>query len=116
MTDADLKADMAFLTGRPEFRRFMWRAIQSARIFEAVADGSEGRNLDHYEGRRSLVLELLRDAERGQPVVHPDQIPILTAIQILREEAQQQPTKDAKDRQRYDRTADLSEPDDEHGA
>ena len=101
--DRQIKTDMEALLLRPEFRRFLWRVIQMAGIFEPVANGADGRNLID-EGRRNLGLEILADAELGQPVAHPDQIPILTMIQVLREEAQEQPTeKPHAKRDRYDR-------------
>lgn len=112
MTDAELKADMERLMALPEFRRFMWRAIQTARIFDPTTDGSEGRHLAYHEGRRNLGLELLAECERGQPVPYdPARPSILSTIQILREEAQQQLSEKGKDRQRYDRTAEISDPD-----
>ena len=109
MTDKQTRADMAWLMARPEFRRFLWRVIQTARIFEPVTDGSDTRHLYH-EGRRDLGLELLAECEAGQPAQHPSGAPILTVIQVLREEAQQQPDEKGKDRSRYDRTQDLDEP------
>ena len=108
MTDEQIaeleKTDAAALIRLPEFRRFLWRAIQLGRIFEAVTDGSEGRHLAYHEGRRNLVLELLALVEQGQPVSHPDGIPLLTAIQVLREEARQ-PTSENQNvrRSRNDR-------------
>jgi hypothetical protein len=108
VTDKQIRGDMAFLMGRPEFRRFLWRVIQTARIFEPVTDGSDTRYLYH-EGRRDLGLELLAECEAGQPAQHPSGTPILTVIQVLREEAQQQPTETQNGRRdRYDRTAELA--------
>lgn len=89
MTDQE-KADLADLIERPGFRRFLFRAIQTAGIFDATANGSDGRNL-YLEGRRSLGLELLREVDAAQPVPSPSGIPILTLIQVLREEAQSTP-------------------------
>lgn len=106
--ETQIKSDMEFLNSRPEFRRFMWRAIQMAGFFEHRGPGKSERDLAYAEGRRSLGLELLDDAEQGQPAAHPDRIPILTTIQILREEAQQATSEGRKDRHRYDRTADIS--------
>jgi len=104
VNDQQIREDMAQLMGLPAFRRFLWRAIQSAGIFSATANGSDDRHLI-AEGRRQLGLLLLTDAEMGQPVTHPAGIPILTAIQVLREEAQAA-TKPEKAK-RHDRTAEL---------
>lgn len=65
MTDTD--AD--FLLQRPEFRRFLFAAIQSAGILSqhVLADGPQERDLRFHEGRRSLGFELLQMAHQGQP-------------------------------------------------
>lgn len=107
----DQRSDMEFLNSRPEFRRFLWRVIQRAGILTPATDGSEGRHLAYAEGRRNLGLEILDDAETGQPVAHPESLPILTLIQALREETQQQPQETR--RGKYDRTAELDQPDDD---
>jgi hypothetical protein len=107
--DAQTKTDMEFLNSRPEFRRFLWRAIQLARIFDQAGSGSSERDLAYAQGRRDLGLDLLADAEAGQPAAHPEGIPIFTAIQIMREAAQQ-PTEQRKTR--YDRHAE-PDPDDD---
>lgn len=114
VSDKQIKADNAFLLARPEFLRFLDRVIQMARIYEPTTDGSEGRHLAYWEGRRNLGLEVLHDAARGQAVDDPEAAFTLTAIQILREAAQQstpEKTANAK-RSRYDRNADL-DPDDQ---
>jgi len=111
MTDAQIRTDMEFLLARPEFRRFLWRAIQMAGIFDETGSGKSERDLAYAGGRRDLGLQLLSDAEAGQPAEHPEKIPILTMIQILREEAQQAPDK-RKDRNRYDRNQELAPDDD----
>jgi hypothetical protein len=108
ISERQQKADMGKLMAQPEFRRFLWRVIQMSGILEAVTDGSERRDLAYYEGRRNLGLEILADAEMGQVALHPDRIPILTAIQVLREEAQQAASEASNDQtKRYDRTAEL---------
>jgi hypothetical protein len=86
VTDQD-KADLVDLLTKPGFRRFLFRAIQTAGIFDATANGSDGRNL-YLEGRRSLGLELLREVEAAQPAQHPSGIPMLTLHRILTEEIQ----------------------------
>lgn len=65
MTDEDA----AFLLGRAEFRRFLFAAIQTAGILghHAPANGQTGRDLGHFEGRRSLGFDLLQMVDRGQP-------------------------------------------------
>lgn len=103
--------DIVFLTGRAEFRRFMWRVIQTARIFTRTTDGSEGRILAFDEGRRSLGLEILEMVEAGQHVPHPDGLPILTLIQIMHEEANQPAKEDTSGRRQYDRNSDLDDGD-----
>ena len=104
MTDTP-RRDAEYLIGRPEFRRFLLRAIQSAGIFYASANGSDGRNLWN-EGRRSLGFDILAEAALGQSA--PDEAGLITLFQILREELQQ-PSEDQKRgrRNRYDRTDEL---------
>lgn len=104
-------ADMKFLVAQPQFQRFLWRVIQSARIFTRTTDGSNDRNLDHDEGRRNLGLEILEMVEAGQPVPHPEGQPVLTVFQVLREEATQPQEKSNARSQRFNRTDELDEPD-----
>jgi hypothetical protein len=61
--------DAEFLLSRPEFRRFLYAAIQSAGILghHAPANGQLGRDLGHFEGRRSLGFDLLQMVDGGQP-------------------------------------------------
>jgi hypothetical protein len=63
------QADADFLLGRPEFRRFLFVAIQSAGVIgqHTLADGPQERDLRFHEGRRSLGFELLQMADLGQP-------------------------------------------------
>lgn len=106
--DKLLKADMSWLMQQEQFRRFIFRAIQKAGIFSAT-NGSDERT--HVSlGRRQLGLELLAECEIGQPAQSGDGTPILTLIQVLREEAQQQP-KERKHAERYSRTDDLDDDD-----
>lgn len=109
--DKQIRSDMEFLSARAEFRRFLWRAIQMGGFFDHTGAGKSERDLGYAGGRRDLLLELLADAELGQPATHPEAIPILTTIQILREEAQQPRTEKAKGRNRYDEPGELDEPD-----
>jgi hypothetical protein len=96
-------ADMRELIPLPSFQRFLWRVIQSAGIFSRTTDGSVDRHLAFDEGRRHLGLDILSMVDSGQPVEHPDKIPVLTLIQVLREEANQQPQEKAHGRRNYDR-------------
>ena len=61
--------DAQYLLERPEFRRFLFTAIQSAGLLghHAPANGQLGSDLGHFEGRRSLGFELLSMADLGQP-------------------------------------------------
>lgn len=114
--DEQSRQDAEYLLKFPAFRRFLWRVSQRARIFQSAADGQRD-DLLKIEGRRSLGLEILEMVDEGQPVSHPDG-PFLTIMQIIREEAiqQQEPTDDNSTRKdRYDRTAELDEPDDGDG-
>jgi hypothetical protein len=106
--EQQFRLDMEVLVRLREFKRFLWRVIQEAGLFEATTDGSEGR--DRYRaGRRDLGLAILDMAELGQPLpdVHPDG-PLLTMIQILLEETQRPPEEKPNARSpQYDRTDDL---------
>lgn len=107
MIDQQTK-DLQFLIQRPEFLRFLdFAVIQPSGIFAAATNGSDGRNLVS-EGRRSLGLEILAMVETGQPVAHPGN-PILTLMQVFREIAQA--TTEKPDAKRFDRNAELDEPD-----
>lgn len=113
MTDEQIqRADMQFLIQREEFRRFLFRVIQTAGIFNRTTDGSDGRNLAYDEGRRNLGLDILDMAESGQPIpdTHPGG-PLLTITQALIAESQTQPEKPNGRRKpdRYDRNAELAD-------
>ena len=100
MTEQD-KVDRSHLMTLPAFRRFIGlHAIQMAGIFNATATGSDGRNL-YLEGRRSLGLDMLRDLDAAQPVQSPSGIPVLTVMQLLREDAQSNPEGKPNDRSLY---------------
>jgi hypothetical protein len=109
-----VKSDMQTLLRQPAFLRFLWTVIQTSGVLQPTTDGPDGRNL-RSEGRRNLGLEILAMAEKGQPIqsAHPDG-PLLTLIQVLREETQKQPEETQRDRQdRYDELRDGDEPDDD---
>jgi hypothetical protein len=99
--------DMEFLSARPEFRRFLFRVIQTSGLFHRTTDGSDGRNLDYHEGRRNLGLEILDMAESGQPIPHAHgDGPFLSIIQALVEESQQ-PTEKPNARRKFDRNSEI---------
>jgi hypothetical protein len=107
------KEDAEWLLQQPQFRRWLFPLIQSARILEPVTDGSDTRYLYH-EGRRDLGLEVLATLEEAQPIQHASGLPILTVIQVLREEAQK-PATEKRKRERADRFAEIADPDPPHG-
>lgn len=108
--DKQLREDMQFLNQREEFRRFLFRVIQISGILSRTTDGSGERDLSYDEGRRNLGLQILEMAETGQPVAHPEGLPLLTLMQALREEAQAKPEKPNVRRNQYDRNSELDEP------
>jgi hypothetical protein len=60
--------DAEFLLTRPEFRRFLFAAIQSSGILVQTvsATTAASRDLGHFEGRRALGFDLLMLAHAGQ--------------------------------------------------
>lgn len=94
--------DMAALLALPEFRRFLWRSIQSSGIFAQSTNGADGRDLSFAEGRRSHMFAILSDVETGQPETlrHPNSI--MTLIAVLREEANPAPKEKKSATGRYD--------------
>lgn len=103
--------DMAELMSLEPFRRFLFRAIQIAGILDPATNGTDGRNLDFHEGRRSLGFDILRDAEAGLPpdLRHPNCI--ITLMNVLREEANPAPKEKAHGRKNpdQDRYADIDD-------
>jgi hypothetical protein len=77
---------MELLLQRPEFLRFIFELIQISGVLSATTDGSVGRDLAYFEGRRNLGLEILDLVEAGQPVERHPLGPILTLMQVFREE------------------------------
>lgn len=61
-------SDAEFLLSRPEFRRFLFAAIQSAGILGQTVSASHAANRDlgTLEGRRALGFELVLLAHAGQ--------------------------------------------------
>ena len=60
--------DAEFLLTQPEFRRFLFVAIQSSGILgQTVSASSAGsRDLGHLEGRRALGFDMLMMVHAGQ--------------------------------------------------
>lgn len=105
------KSDLEFMLRSPECRRILYLiSIQMARLLEPTTDGSEGRHLSYWEGRRNLGLEILALFETAQPATHPGGLSILTLIQLLREEAQK-PSEKPNATRRHDRYRDLDSDD-----
>lgn len=96
------ETDMAALIAMPEFRRFLWRSIQSSGILSQSTNGADGRDLSFAEGRRSHMFALLSDVETGQPAAlrHPNSI--MTLLAVLREEANPAPKEKKSATGRYD--------------
>jgi hypothetical protein len=101
------QSDAEFLIAQPEFRRFLYAAIQTAGILghHAPANGQQGRDLGHFEGRRSLGFDLLLMADAGQP--EPLRSPqALATIDAVIREALNPPKEKKRDRRddnaRYD--------------
>lgn len=88
--------DAQYLLGRPEFRRFMFAAIQSAGILsdKSAANGQSGRDLSHFEGRRSLGFEMIEALDAGQPDPLRSAESLATIDQILREAMNPAPNKE----------------------
>lgn len=59
--------DAEFLLTRPEFRRFLFAAIQRAGILGQTvsASNAQTRDLSHLEGRRALGFDLLMLVHAG---------------------------------------------------
>ncbi len=110
MLDKKQIDDIRDLLRKPEFVRFLdFAVIQPAGIWGAATNGSDGRHLVS-EGRKELGFSILAMVEQGQPAQHPDGTPVLTMLQVLREKTQS--TTETKDAPRFDRNAELDEPDD----
>lgn len=78
--------DAAFLLGRVEFRRFLNAAIQAAGLLghHGMAGSTQEGPLAFLEGRRSLCLDLVALAHRGQDEATRQRDPLgLTTIQAV---------------------------------
>lgn len=103
------REDAEFLLGRPEFKRFLFVAIQSAGVFyqNVSADGRLGRDLSFLEGRRSLGLDLLQMADAGQPEPLRTPTAIATLDAAIREAMNPPSPKDRKRDRKPDRYDDI---------
>lgn len=103
--------DAEFLLARPEFRRFLYAAIQTAGILghHAPANGQLGRDLGHFEGRRSLGFELLLMADTGQPEPLRSPEALATMNAVIREALNPPKEKKRDRRSDLDRYDDLPE-------
>lgn len=106
LSDQDKAELRDLMETKPGFRKFLFRVIQKARIFEATANGTDHRHLID-EGRRLLGLEILREVEAALPLQSTSGIPSLTVIQVLREEALS-PPKEKPSGRRADPYRDLN--------
>lgn len=108
------ESDMQVLMALPEFKRFLFRAIQTAGIMTSATNGHDGRDLAFAEGRKSLGLWMMHEADTGLPssVRSPNTVAVWHAI--MREQMQSsQPRKDKGDASRTDRYAELDRDGDE---
>jgi hypothetical protein len=102
--------DAEFLLTRPEFRRFLFAAIQSAGIFGQTVSASTApsRDLAHLEGRRALGFDLLMLAHSGQSEAvrqaDPDGITTLGLglTEALNHKDSQRERRGFRDHARYD--------------
>ena len=110
--------DIAWLMEQPQFRRFLFRSIQTAGVlsYRAItANGSDGRDLAYAEGRRSLGLDILREADAALPA--PLQSPSCThTLAAIIAEASQTPTEKPNARRKPDRYDDLRDGGDDDGS
>ncbi len=97
--------DMAELIALPSFRRFLFRSIQMAGILHPATSGADDRNLDYFEGRRSLGFDILRDADAGQPAALQTPHSIMTLLAAFREEANPQKPEKPRAPDRYNEIA-----------
>lgn len=108
---ADLSSQEAeLLLSIPEFKRFLFAAIQRAGILsqEGPAHGQAPRDLSYAEGRRSLGFEMLQLAHLGQPeeirAADPQALVTLNAAILTAMNAPKEKTRGRRsdDASRYD--------------
>lgn len=80
-----IENDMKELMALPSFRKFLFRLIQTAGI---LSTANPSRDLAFAEGRKSLALVALHEAEQALAPEqrHPDNV--MTLLSLLREAAQ----------------------------
>ena len=96
------KPDAEYLLGRPEFRRFMFAAIQSAGLFTDISPSNGQSVRDHQEGRRSLGWEMVRALDAGQPEPLRTSEALATIQQIILQAMNPAPDKEKPRGSRYD--------------
>ena len=106
--------DAEFLLTRPEFRRFLFAAVQSAGILGHTVSASSAptRDLAHLEGRRALGFDLLMMVHAGQSeavrIADPDAITTLglSLTEVLHCKDNQLDSRRSRDSARYDELPD----------
>jgi hypothetical protein len=79
-------SELELLLTMPEFKRFVFAAIQRAGVLsqDGPAHGQAPRDLSFAEGRRSLGFDILQMAHLGQPedirTADPDALVTLNAV------------------------------------
>lgn len=87
------RRDMEVLMTLPEFRRFLFFTVAQKSGIAAIADSAEGATL-FYNGRRSLGLEILIEADETLAVRDPANAPF-AALALCTDEAQKLLTQEA---------------------
>lgn len=90
--DIQRRKDMEKLMLLPEFRRFLFTVAQKSGI-AAVADSTVGAT-SYYDGRRSLGLEILIEADETLSVRDPANAPF-AALALCTDEVQKLLTQEA---------------------
>lgn len=100
-----LERDLQRLLELAEFKQFLFEAIQLAGIWNP-ANGHDQRDLAFAEGRRSLGLDLLELADRGQPKAlrTPEALATINAIILT---ALNPPSTPPEEKKRADRYAEI---------
>lgn len=104
--------DAEHLLSQAPFRRFLFAAIQSAGLLshEGPAHGPIQRDLSFAEGRRSLGFEILQMVDVGQPASLRTADALATIHQVIREAMNPDPKEKTRG-PKYDRFADIIDPD-----
>lgn len=67
-------SDFKFLVSRPEGRRFLWKYLSFAGVFEQSANPHSGSMTYFNEGRRSVGLKILAEIQAYSPQTLVDMI------------------------------------------